>query len=154
MTDPLTPADRDRLAALLAVYGADPARWPAADRERLGHRVTEAAAGLDEARTIDALLAEAASPEAPPGAVSRLMDRLPPQAPSAMVVPLTPPARALNRPAGRRPSAPAWMALAASLLLGFWAGSAGLVDGVLLDAAPDGDWSAIDLSLHDDGDGA
>ena len=51
-------------------------------------------------------------------------------------------------------SAPAWMALAASLLLGFWAGSAGLVDGLLLDTAPDGNWSAIDLSLRDDGDGA
>jgi hypothetical protein len=106
-----------------------------------------------EAAALDALIASAVEPAPPSGALERLLSRvpaagMPPPSPIPLPVPL---------PARRLPpltSAPAWMALAASLLLGFWAGSAGLVDGVLLDPAPESDWSAIDLSLRDDGDGA
>jgi hypothetical protein len=155
MTDPLSPQDHDRLAAVLDAYGADPARWPAADRARFAQAIAGAPpAGMGEARALDALLSAAASPEPPAGAMDRLMARAaaPPAAVSGEPLRMSP--RPARPQAPRLKLAPVWTALAASLLLGFWAGSAGLVDGVLLDAAPEGDWSAIDLSLRDDGDGA
>lgn len=155
-TDSLTPADRERLAAVVAAWGADPARWPEDDRARLGHLLAAVPeADRRDARALDALIASAASPQPPPGAVERLLARAAatPQPAPAVVHPpvwsaVSPPRRAPLR------SVPAWMALAASLLIGVWAGSAGLVDGLLPGAADDAEWSAIDLSTGDDGDGA
>jgi len=157
-TGSLTPADRERLAAVVAAWGADPARWPEDDRVHLGHQLAALPeAARRDAAALDALIASAASPQPPPGAVERLLARAAatPQAKTPAEVHPFAVARAAPSVA-RAPSraAPAWMTLAASLLLGFWAGSAGFVDGALLDAADDAEWSAIDLSTGDDGDGA
>lgn len=149
---PLSDADRQRLATLLAAYGADPARWPAADRERLARHLEDAGPDVAEARAMDSALAASADPTPPPQARDRLMARVQampratPAASPAAVIPLTP-----RR--SRMAAAPAWLALAASLALGFWIGSLGLVDGLLLDGYSDSDWSAIDLG-EDPGDDA
>ncbi len=78
--------DTNRFAELLDAYGADPRRWPAAERAAalaLAQASTEARRLLEQAAATDALLAM------PPGIVpssdlaSRIMAQLPP-APVAM----------------------------------------------------------------------
>lgn len=68
----------ERLKAVIAAYGANPERWPEADRAAFKTRVSDdlAVAGqLEEARALDALidLHDAGSPA--PGAVSRVLAR-------------------------------------------------------------------------------
>ncbi len=119
-------AMRTRLAEVLAAYGADPARWPAAERDRLMAHLDVAPdlqALLTEAREIDRVLAEARAPEVPTGAAARLVARAGQQNASATVIPLSP-ARA--RP---RPSIWSWgaaAALAASFGLGMFLGTTNL----------------------------
>jgi hypothetical protein len=51
------PLDTARIAALIASYGADPSRWPAAEREAHAAASMGAAEALREAAALDALLA-------------------------------------------------------------------------------------------------
>jgi len=62
---------KTRLAEVLAAYGADPARWPAAERARLEALVRSDPQLLVEAREIDRVLARAAQPAVPAGAAAR-----------------------------------------------------------------------------------
>src|SRR5262245_29247152 len=116
-------AMRTRLAEVLAAYGADPARWPAAERERLMAHIDSAPdlqALLAEALEIDQVLSRAEAPAVPAGAVARLLARAQQQKPSATVI-------ALDR-ARARPSPSIWSwgaaaALAASFGLGIFLGT-------------------------------
>jgi hypothetical protein len=116
-------AMRTRLAEVLAAYGADPARWPAAERDRLMARA-ESASDLQflliEAREIDRILASARALAEPAGAMGRLMQRAGQQKPEAAVIPFD---KARPRP---RPSIWSWgaaAALAASFGLGIFLGT-------------------------------
>ncbi len=68
--------DRARLRRLLEAYGAEPARWPAAEREAalaLLGRSVEAAALRSEAAELDRLLDEAALPQASPELMAEVL---------------------------------------------------------------------------------
>jgi len=56
---------RERLEAILAAYGADPKRWPAAERDAALAFARANAIDLSEAKITDALL-DLAPPPAPP----------------------------------------------------------------------------------------
>jgi hypothetical protein len=109
--------DRKRLEQVVAAYGADPGRWPEADR-----RLAPLLADLDvaEARAIDAALANASRPVSASGSLDRLAARL---SASGVVVPMTP------RPARPRFQA-LWAggALAASLAIGIYLGGSDVAD--------------------------
>ncbi len=68
-------AMRTRLREVLAAYGADPARWPAAERDRLMALVESEPELLAEAREIDLVLARAKQPQVPASAAARLLAR-------------------------------------------------------------------------------
>ena len=116
-------AMRTRLAEVLAAYGADPARWPLSERDRLlAHveKTPELQALLAEAREIDQVLARAPAPEVPAGAMARLMAEAARQKPQQNVVPFD---RTRARP---RPSVWSWgaaAALAASFAFGIFLGT-------------------------------
>jgi hypothetical protein len=116
-------AMRTRLAEVLAAYGADPACWPAAERDRLMSHVQNAPelqALVAEAREIDEILALAKAPAVPSGAVARLLAQAGQQKPKAAVIPFD---RARTRP---RPSIWSWgaaAALAAAFGLGIFLGT-------------------------------
>lgn len=128
---------KERLAAVIAAYGAEPARWPEADRRDLAVLLAEGGAALAEAKALDRLLA--AVPKAAPGEdyVSRVMARI--EAEAATPAPL---ARAIGL---------GWSAaipLAAALILGAYLGAAGDLDPLLPAAvtgaeADDGDPAGI-----------
>jgi hypothetical protein len=116
-------AMRTRLAEVLAAYGADPARWPAAERVPLMAYVEskpDLQALLIEAREIDQVLAGAKTPSVPAGAAARLLAQAEQQIPKATVIPFD---RAQARP---RPAIWSWgaaAALAASFGLGIFLGT-------------------------------
>jgi hypothetical protein len=116
-------AMRTRLAEILAAYGADPARWPAAERDRLMPHVEDTPdlkTLLIEAREIDQVLARAKAPAVPAGAAARLLARAGQKKPEATLIPFD---RARARP---RPSIWSWgaaAALAASFGLGIFLGT-------------------------------
>ncbi len=141
--------DIERLRLLLDTFGADRARWPAAERLRLAAFVASDA----EARR---LVAEAA-------AFDRLLDMAPrpsPERERAAVARIVAAAfRHENVPWKREPARerPLWRAaapLAASLVLGVFAGMAGLVPGVEEFAQADAAEGDIQQAVLDDNDGA
>jgi hypothetical protein len=104
--------DLDRLEALLAAYGADPARWPAAERDAaraLLARSAAARARRDAAARLDRLL-DAVPAAAPSPALAARVLAAAPQAPAAA---------ARRRPGRRWPyvAAAASAAAAAALLV-------------------------------------
>jgi hypothetical protein len=112
-----------RLKAVLEAYGADPQRWPEADRLRL--------AGLTapevEAAEIDKVLALATRPRVGASAVTSILAQVAgdPAATSSVV---------LLRPRSSRVNISRWFAavpIAASLALGFYVGSTGSLDALL-----------------------
>jgi hypothetical protein len=120
-------AERDRLQAVLAAYGADPARWPDADRELAASLPDPAlAAALEDARTLDSALSRASQPVAPAGAAERLIARVD-DGPSVVQF-----ARRAQAPHMARAALPgrlaALTALAASLALGIYLGASGQTD--------------------------
>ena len=120
-------AMRTRLAEVLAAYGADPARWPASERDRLLAHVEgapELGALLAEAREIDQVLARVKAPAVPAGAAARLLARAGEHRPQTTVIPFD---RAGARP--QPPSIWSWgaaAALAASFGLGIFLGTTNL----------------------------
>src|SRR5260221_361266 len=110
---------KKRLAEVLASYGADPARWPAADRDLLAPHLDGAAAQLAEARDVDRLLSLAVAPPVLAGFEARLMARIDAGDRPSNVVTLTP--RVVAPKSGLK-----WLAalpLAASLALGIYLGA-------------------------------
>jgi len=139
----MTTSDHmQRLEAVLAAYGADASRWPAADRARLDGFVAaspQAQARIAEERSFDMLLAT--PPVTPPAAAmaaatDRLFARLDIEPNAATVVPFKPrPVRA----AAPLPARPFWRefaVMAAALLIGFFTVSQGVLDGTGLDLSP------------------
>ncbi|QIG49663.1 hypothetical protein G5V57_19250 [Nordella sp. HKS 07] len=112
-------ATRTRLAEVLAAYGADPARWPASEREGLEVLVRAQPALLAEARQVDRILARAARPTPPAGARAQLLARAAREPQKVNVTPLD---HGRVRP---RPSIWSWgtaAALAASFAFGIFLG--------------------------------
>ena len=110
----MDPIMKQRLEAVLASYGADPKRWPAAERAQLLPHLEAAGDPLVEARLIDRLLDLAMAPPLAADLEDRLMAR----------VRTT---RAARFPLGW----PAALPLAASLALGIYLGAMGSLDGLL-----------------------
>ncbi len=143
---------KQRLQAVLASYGADPARWPRADRDALKHFLDHAGDDLTEAAAIDRMLDLAPAPPVPAGLETRMLSRLNRDV-RTTVVPFA-------RPASKR--APSWpwaaVPLAASLALGIYLGAAGDLDGILPQAvtgdlaAGDDDPSGVDAATDYSGD--
>lgn len=130
MADVKIEVARDRLRAVLAAYGADPARWAEGDRELVSLLATPDGnldALLSDARTIDLVLAQASHPVAPPGAAERLSGRI--DDGPGKVVSLGD--RRRPRPQGQA-SLPrrlaVFTALAASLAFGIYLGASGRSD--------------------------
>lgn len=75
-----TDMDLQRLRALIEAYGAQPRRWPAAEREQaraLLDASPEARQWLEQARTTDAMLDGVAARPAPAALRDRLLARTP-----------------------------------------------------------------------------
>lgn len=142
----MTASDaQDRLARLVAAYGADPARWPEQDRG-LAALLDPAMAG--EARALDALLAQT-PPPAPPSAalIGQIMDGAP----------------AASEPWWRMvwPQTPKWApaaALSVALLAGFGTGALVPAQGIDDDTLELAYAEEIDMlilsSPYDDAEGA
>ena len=117
---------KKRLEAVLASYGADPGRWPVADRAALAAHLPEAGSLVAEARQIDAWLDLATVPAMALDFQTRLLVRARNGSAPANVIPLRPPARS-QRPLHWLAAVP----LAASLVLGIYLGAAGSIDSLL-----------------------
>ena len=172
-----TPLPLEAFEAMLEAFGADPARWPDAQRgpaEALLAASAPARALLREARALDALLV--AAPTVAPGRHAALADRivaaagarpvLPAVAASAgpaKVVPFARPAIARSVPtagatalrSSRRPPWRAAAALAASLAAGVLIGSldqaSGPLRGLVEFASLESDADHVVAALHTDG---
>ena len=96
-----------RLRDVLAAYGADPARWPAGDRNDLSRLIDSSEENFRDARSVDRLLQHASAPELRFGAGDRVIRRV-----NALRA-------AAHRPVLRWTAA---VPLAASLLLGIYLG--------------------------------
>jgi len=115
-----------RILAVLASYGADPARWPAAERAALLPYLAEAAEASKDAQQTDRLLDLAPAPSFASDLEARLMVRIGRPEPSRFDL--------------------GWSAalpLAAALALGIYLGAAGALDDVLPSAVTD-DIAAVD----------
>lgn len=128
----MDPMVKQRLEAVLASYGADPARWPAGERAQLLPHLEAASEALEEARLIDRLLDLAPAPVLDARPESRLMARIGRRAAVARF------------PFGWTAALP----LAASLALGVYLGAMGALDSLLPSAITD-DVAAVS---DDDGD--
>lgn len=123
------------LEHLLEVYGAERSRWPARERLRYSHFIAEnpqARALLSEARALDALLDQA--PEPPQGDMEALTARILAAAGAGEAakrgnVTVLDPARSrqVRQPEDRLIGWSAAALLAASLVLGVFAGTAGVI---------------------------
>lgn len=159
-----------RLAAVLEAYGADPARWPAAERASLTALTAadpRAAALVAEARALDRLLAT--PPARDPTAEARLLEEIMARAAATQrpraepghdsaVVDLSSAREARRRAPSRQPSAlPAagtWRAaglLAASLLVGLYLGASGIAGPAIVGLAEVAGLETTALALPGDG---
>lgn len=112
-------AMRTRLAEVLAAYGADPARWPSSERDRLQPLLDKEPGLLAEASEIDRVLAKAIPPAPSAQGKAQLLARIAQETQKVNVVPFE---RARARP---RPSIWSWgtaAALAASFAFGIFLG--------------------------------
>ncbi|MBK1869965.1 hypothetical protein [Taklimakanibacter albus] len=112
-------AMRTRLAEVLAAYGADPARWPASERDRLQPLLDKEPGLLAEASEIDRVLAKAVPPAPSAQGKAQLLARITQEKQKVNVVPFE---RARAKP---RPSIWSWgtaAALAASFAFGIFLG--------------------------------
>lgn len=133
-------AKMDRLQAVLAAYGADPARWPESDRELaplLAAAHPEVAASLEDARSLDSALARASRPAAPATAAERLIASV--EAPGTIV---TFARHGVERRIARRTALSSRLAIAISL-------AASLALGIYLGASGQSDWLTPPLLAED-----
>jgi len=127
-----TQAKMDRLQAVLAAYGADPARWPDQDRvlaPLLTTAIPDLMTSLENARSLDAALAHASRPVAPATAAHRLVTSVK-EAPGN-IVPFD--RHAATHSPARRMTLSGRLAIATSL-------AASLVFGIYLGASGQSDW--------------
>lgn len=109
----MTEHDRQRLITVLEAYGADPARWPIADRHLAS--LDGSMPGWREARALDRALASATTPPLPAGLSARLGVAARPAADNVVQFAPRKSARVLRWPAAA--------ALAASLAIGIYIGA-------------------------------
>jgi hypothetical protein len=136
-----------RLQLLLEAYGADTARWPAADRKTFEGLSGDLVMLWDEARQTDVLLGLASPPPVPEGSEARLLARIAADRGTSTVVQFAPP------PQKSRPSI-GWLAalpLAASLALGFYLGAQGTLDS-MMPSQVTGTIATVDDTAGDPGD--
>lgn len=100
--------ENERLRDVLAAYGADPARWPAGDRNDLSHLIDGSREDYLEALEVDRLLQVATAPDLCMGAADRVIRHI-------HALPAV-----SHRPVLRWTAA---LPLAASLLLGIYLGA-------------------------------
>lgn len=127
-----THAKMDRLQAVLAAYGADPARWPESDRELaplLAAAHPALAASLEDARSLDSALAHSSRPVAPAAAARRLVATVHEVPVNIVAVGL----HATTCSTGRRTTVFGPLAIATSL-------AASLVFGIYLGGSGQSDW--------------
>jgi hypothetical protein len=138
----------ERLEAIVAAYGADPARWPAAERDAavsLLSRSEAARALIEHAAALDAALD--AVPPLPPAPALRttVLAAAPRPAPPSPFARLRDGWRALGGAFGNVPATGSL--LAASLVLGVLAGGI-LADATVAESDPD----LMQLALYDESD--
>lgn len=129
----------DRVMTLLDAYGADPVRWPEAERNAamaLINADPALAARRDEAAALDGLLMQAETPRPSADLARRILESA---AGHGEAMPASSPQRGFTfgvfswlRQAGQQiwPQGPAWqpaLGLAASLAVGIWVGTTGAV---------------------------
>lgn len=149
----------DRLARVTAAYGADPARWPAEEREALRgllKGMDAAADRIDEEQALDRLLDMVPPPEPPPGAVDRILGAAGIEASGARVLPFPKTSSAPRIGFGLRPAVGV---IAASLLLGIITGNFDYADPLIFGVQGDSsaeiddlDPAFIDLGADTDSD--
>lgn len=125
MSNPMSEMKRERLKAVLAAYGADRRRWPEWDRRELEGEYDPSAAAASE---IDTVLAMAPAPAGEQASLAGIMRQLENTAVDAGNVVLLRPRRS------RAPFMSRWLAavpLAASLVMGIYAGTTGTLDSFL-----------------------
>jgi hypothetical protein len=135
-TDKKMQAELEALSRFLEIHGADRSRWPARERLKFSSLLAEnveARRLLSEAEELDRLLD--AAPVTESDNIAALKDRIIEAAlaepPGAVPAAAPRPARGLRPRPARRPellNLPAAALLAASLVLGVFAGASGLVD--------------------------
>lgn len=121
----MSERDRERLNAVIAAYGADVKRWPAAERAALTAIAPAGGAFIDEAREIDLMLSSASAPEGEGRSMSCILQAI--EAGDSKVAAFPAAGRA-------KPSISPWLTalpLAASLAIGFYLGARGTLDAVL-----------------------
>jgi hypothetical protein len=127
-----TQAKMERLRAVLAAYGADPARWPDQDRA-LAPLLTAAkpdlSTSLENARSLDSALAHASHPVAPAAAAHRLVATVHEVPVNVVAFDL----HATTCSTGRQTTVFGRLAIATSL-------AASLVFGIYLGASGQSDW--------------
>jgi len=130
----MDPIETARLAGLIEAFGADPARWPPEER-----RLAALADSVDltEAREIDAILANAATPSVDEAKRMAAMSRIMMAASGSKAASVPRPRRVWSA------WAPAATALAASFALGIYLGSAGLVDDLMPSLSPGQDTAML-----------
>jgi len=136
----MSERDRQRLRAVIAAYGADARRWPAADRAALTEIAAAEDAAFDKAREIDLILSSASAPQDDERSMTRILQAIEADRRADDSKVLTFPA--IGRP---RSSISPWLTalpLAASLAIGFYFGARGTLDAIL-PAAIVGDVAAV-----------
>jgi hypothetical protein len=126
-----THAKMVRLQAVLAAYGADPARWPASDRDLaplLAAPHPDVAASLEDARSLDTALAHASRPVAPAAAADRLVAGATGASGNVVAFDRHEARHAPGRRTAFSGRLAVAMSLAASLVLGIYLGASGRSD--------------------------
>lgn len=125
----MSRSDRQRLADVLQAYGADPRRWPEADRRDLAVLIAAASKPVREAGQVDAVLSAATPPDGERSSFDAILNTIVGAAPK--------PDDAIlfrRRPSSRAAAPLRWLAavpIAASLALGIYVGSSGSLNSFL-----------------------
>ena len=124
--------ERERLKRVVAAYGAEPRRWPEADRAALAHLIEDASGEpwMREAGTVDSLLDGLPEPRMREDLASEIImaARSTAQAEAGRVVEISARPGSLTRLTGLWGQA---ALLAASLAAGLWLGTSGSMDSLI-----------------------
>lgn len=131
---------RTRLEKLLAAYGADPARWPPADRQAAGYLASDASLGtsLEEARRVDRMLDRLPQPQPASDALyARLMAGADRAQPGGVIARLAGWLPGFGGDLSGRALAGEAATLAVALVAGLWLAASGLaVQAESMDLSP------------------